>query len=164
SAGILTSHCFAQDLRSCDELLKHGIYDFLSESGASSNRSAASNEICSTYSSHKSRNSAGQTEGHYTQLFNGSLSLSDTQLENLGQSMCSRNDQSFDAAHFAQVNQAVISGPAVNAWQACVTQVGKGNLFVTTDFQDTDQGTTGVVITFHQTGATSGTNSINYIN
>jgi hypothetical protein len=55
----------------------------------------------------------------------------------------------------------MISSTAVQAWRACVTQ--EKQISVTTDFHDTDQGTTGITLTFHKSAASESPDHINFI-
>jgi hypothetical protein len=157
--GAANPH-FTLGQEQCDSLLRHGIYDQLSESGASSNHSASQSEMCRAYQQYESDAKAGNTSGSYA-LFSGSLALSSQQIKSIGESMCQSASSQFDASTFAQLNKSVISQPAVDAWQACVTQ--QKAIAVTTNFADTDQGTTGVTLTFHKSAAGASGDQIKWI-
>ena len=157
-AFALPSYSLAQD--QCAVLLQHGIFDHLSESGSSSNRSAATDELCRAYSQYQSDNASGNAGAKYG-LFSGSVSLSKSQVESIGESMCHSAGSNFDANDFKERNQSVISAAAVQAWQACVTQ--RAAISVDTTFNDTDQGTTGLTVSFHKSGASAGTDQIKWI-
>jgi hypothetical protein len=158
-AASLTTSVLAQD--NCSALLQHGIFENLSEIGASSSSSSAKSAFCSAYQQYESDSQHGDTSGKYAQLFEGNVSLSREQIKSIGEWMCTSSASTFNASTFAQLNRSIISSSAIEAWKSCVDQ-GQF-LVVDTTFHDTDQGSTGFTISFHRGGASSGTEEINWI-
>jgi hypothetical protein len=143
---LVTPNAWAQDV--CNSLLSHGIYDHLVEIGAASSRASAVNDVCRAYYQEESDALAGKTGGSYG-LISGEASFSSAQIKRLGSQMCSHNAADSASSDYTKVDQNLISTAAVNAWQECT----RNTLLATqTDWQDTDQGTTGVAISFHLAG------------
>ena len=159
TAASLATAAAAQD--HCTSLLQHGIFENLSEIGASSNNSSAKSTFCSAYQQYESDSQHGETAGKYAEIFSGNVSLSREQIKSIGEWMCSSSSNNFNASSFAQLNRSIISSSAIEAWKSCVDQ----GMFLDVDtaFHDTDQGTTGITITFHRGGASHGTEQINWI-
>jgi hypothetical protein len=132
----------------CNALLKHGIYDHLVEVGATSSRSAAENDICRAYYQEESDARSGNAGGSYG-LISGNASFSSAQIKRLGEQMCQHDAASSANSDYTKVDQTLISPAAVNAWQECT----RNSLLATeTSWQDTDQGTVAVAISFHLAG------------
>jgi hypothetical protein len=159
--AALVGYCSADD--ECRPLLEHGIFDQLSESRTSNSRSTATSELCRTYHEYQSDTKTGNASAKYYQVFDGSVSLSDTQVKSIGEWMCDSKYSDFSADSFAALNKSIISTSAVSAWQACVTQ--DKFISVKTTYHDTDQGSEGVTLAFYRSGSSKDTNTeqINWI-
>src|SRR5258708_11351798 len=131
----------------CSSLLNYGIYDHLVEIGEASSRSSAVNDICRAYYQEESDSLSGKTGGSYG-LISGNASFSSGQIKRLGDQMCSHNAADASNSDYTKMDQNLISPSAVTAWQECT----RNTLLATqTDWNDTDQGTTGVALSFHLT-------------
>src|SRR5260370_11780526 len=161
ATALLASSLPAQD--QCSALLEHGIFENLSETGIATNSSSARSAFCSAYHQYEANKGSLDTAGQYAAIFNGHVTLNAEQVKSMGQWMCNSSSNDYSLEKFEQLNRSMISTSAIDAWKSCVSQ-GQF-LSVLTTYDDTDQGTVGVKISFHRAGATANPNreDINWI-
>lgn len=128
----------AQAQSECSALLQHGIYDHFRESNISSNASQMSSSICQTYQKYQQDVQNGSVSASYG-LFDGSVSLSRSQIESIGQMMCKSDYSNQTASSIVNNASDLISVAAVNAWVEC-QRLSQDGLRASTTFREDDQG------------------------
>jgi|GEM_PF-3179840 len=138
AAALQLTSTTARAQSECSALLQHGIYDHLRESNISANASQMSSAICQSYQKYQ-QDVQNSSAGASYWLFDGSVSLSRSQIESIGQLMC-KSDKSDQTAN-SIVNNAsdLISVAAVNAWAEC-QRLSQDGLRASTTFREDDQG------------------------
>lgn len=138
TAALQLTSTTARAQSECSALLQHGIYDHFRESNISANASQMSSSICQTYQKYQQDVQNGTVSASYG-LFDGSASLSRSQVESIGQMMC-KSDLSNQTASSVVTNASdLISVAAVNAWVEC-QRLSQDGLRATTTFREDDQG------------------------
>jgi hypothetical protein len=117
----------------CIALLQHGIYDSFRELGVSGNYSQAQNEFCSEYRKYRERGAGGSASANI-ELFGGSASYSEKQIDALGQAMCEAEFSVEDAQSRSKLMRTTINPDAVSAFRDCVELSRDSFLQVQTNF------------------------------
>lgn len=117
-AALAVEAASAQE--SCNALLRHGIFDRVRETAEISNNSTIQSAFCANYSKYKSDKLAGSGEADYGfGLFGASARLNKEQIESIGQVLCGSDFSDTAAQSLINKSSALVSAPAIDAWQEC---------------------------------------------
>lgn len=129
---LLVTPAFSQD--ECVALLQHGIYNTVRSEQAGSQASTIYSQLCSSYNSYKAGSLLANAGGSYA-LFSGSASFSKSEVESIGQAMCSTNYSNDAAASQLSNFSSVVSPEGLSAFNSCVSN-SRAGLVVTTNFDE----------------------------
>jgi microcystin-dependent protein len=125
TAIVLVNSICSQAQDRCIALLQNGIYNTYRTVSGNSNLSQAQAQFCSDYNSYKQSGVAGNLGVSYG-LLSGNAGFSQSQVEAVGQAMCSSNF-SYQTAQSMLNNFASIVDPgAISAFNTCVAVAAKG--------------------------------------
>jgi hypothetical protein len=127
----------AQD-SNCVALLQHGIYDYVRQVSGATSSAQYKYDLCQAYSRLKSDQQAAKVEGHYG-LAGGEGDYSASQLDNIGQSMCTSTASSTFSQTDLNNMQQFIDPAGADAYKECV-RLNSAGLKSNTVIRETDAG------------------------
>lgn len=131
-ALLLPATSFGQD--QCRELLRHGIYNTVRSEQAGSSGTTIYNQICSSYNSSHAGTLKADASGNFS-VISGAASFSKTELESIGQAMCSSSYSDAQAMNEVSNFSAVVSPEGLKAFNECVKDANAG-LIVNTKYDE----------------------------